>query len=304
LIFIILQIVFGSIFTLVVKWAQNRGKDDVVTIGCINYIVAAVAALPVWWSNPETGATTDQVWGAIGTGGTMGAVYFVAFFFAIAAIRWLGAAAATAISTLSILLPIGFASWYWASQPSAKQMFGVLLAIFALFLIGAKKADAKSASGVSQKEEQIRPALKLSRLTMSIVMLVFFLLCGMSRIMQEAFNKVSLSAENPTFLLSCFVIAGVPSVIYLAWQFLVQRKKFLWSECAFGGLMGVSNILQAHFVLRSLDYYAGFFVFPVTSAGAVIFTTIVAMSCLGERLTAKSLLGISISVVALFLLND
>ena len=67
--------------------------------------------------------------------------------------------------------------------------------------------------------------------------------------------------------------------------------------------MGVANILQSHFILKSLEHFPGFVVFPFTSAGAVGFTTLVATYLLGEQLNRRTLVGISIAVLALFLLR-
>ena len=73
-------------------------------------------------------------------------------------------------------------------------------------------------------------------------------------------------------------------------------------EFVIGSLMGLANILQTYFVLMSLHYFAGFIVFPVTSAGSIVLTTLVATGLLGERLNRRTLVGIMVSVVALFLL--
>ena len=73
MIYLILQIVFASAFTLFIKWAQIRRQENVITIGAINYIVAAVSIIPVFlFSN-----LSPVSFGALWTGGSMGAVYFL-----------------------------------------------------------------------------------------------------------------------------------------------------------------------------------------------------------------------------------
>ena len=74
-------------------------------------------------------------------------------------------------------------------------------------------------------------------------------------------------------------------------------------ELAFGFGMGASNILQTHFILKSLHYFPGYIVFPVSSAGGVLVTVLVATCVLGERLHRKTCWGIGIAVFALILLN-
>ncbi|MDC3224994.1 DMT family transporter [Mariniblastus sp.] len=145
MIYLILQVVFASAFTLFIKWAQIRRQENVITIGAINYIVAAVSIIPVFlFSNlsPDSfGALwTGALWtGALWTGGSMGAVYFIAFFFAIYSIRKVGASTTTVVSVLSILMPIGFAAIVWQEKPDLVQSVGIGMALLALTLIGAQK---------------------------------------------------------------------------------------------------------------------------------------------------------------------
>ena len=77
MIYLLLNIIFGSLFLLCIKWVQNRKQEDIVTIGMINYIAGALAITPEFiQSHPSV--VTPQ---AMVAGGTMGACYFVAFFF-------------------------------------------------------------------------------------------------------------------------------------------------------------------------------------------------------------------------------
>ena len=47
LLFLLFNVVFASAFTLIIKLVQVRKREDVITVGAINYIVAAV------WIAPE-----------------------------------------------------------------------------------------------------------------------------------------------------------------------------------------------------------------------------------------------------------
>ncbi len=113
MIFLLLQVVFASAFTLVIKWAQVRGREDVITIGAINYIVAGLSIAPIFILTNPSPVSVDAIW----TGGSMGVVYFIAFFFAIYAIKSVGASSATVVSVLSILLPIAVAAVIWNEHP-------------------------------------------------------------------------------------------------------------------------------------------------------------------------------------------
>lgn len=283
MIYLLLQVVFASAFTLFIKWTQVRGREDVITVGAINYIVAAISILPIFLLKNPPPLSLGAVW----TGGSMGIIYFIAFFFAIYAIKSVGASSATVVSVLSILFPIGIAAIIWHEQPNFWQAGGIGLALLALLLIGGQT----NASPINQdsKKAWVTP----------VVLFSFFLLCGMSRVSQDTFKHVSDPQHLPTFLLSAFGIAAIASIVTL----IHRRRKILPTEYIFGISLGLANILQSHFILKSLEYYEGFIVFPVTSAGAILLTTLIATALLGERLNARTCVGIAISVVALFLLH-
>ena len=67
--------------------------------------------------------------------------------------------------------------------------------------------------------------------------------------------------------------------------------------------MGITNILQTLLILAALQQYHGFIVFPIASAGSVVLVAVVASFVLRESLTRRTILGISISVLAVFLLQ-
>lgn len=218
----------------------------------------------------------------------MGVIYFIAFFFVIYSIRWVGVSATTVVGVLSIMMPIVFAAFYWDQRPNMQQVVGIGMALFALSLLGGK-------SGGEQNVE--RPWFT------PWVLLSFFVLCGLSRISQEAFKHVSVPDQRPTFLMAAFVLASIPSVVLLVYLLSVRKHKLKLSEILFGTLLGLSNILQSFFVLKCFEYFPGYIVFPVTSAGGVLITTCVAVWMLDEKLNTRSHVGIGIAVVSLFLLN-
>ena len=294
MIYLILQVIFASFFTLIIRWSQTRGTEDVTVVGCINYICGAFLILPFWYFRGDTGATDQQFWNAALTGGAMGCVYFTAFFFAITVIRWVGASAATAMGVLAILLPIVIAAIYWDDQPSVIQCLGIGLAIIALLLMAIKpKATRESEATLKQT-----PAL-----VVTIVLVTFFLLCGCSRVAQDVFDHVSVAGEKPTFVLSTFIVSGIPSAGLLIYRRVFKGQRILGWEWCFGIFLGLTNMLQAHLILFCLEYYPGFVVFPVTSAGSILFTMFVATIWLGERLNIRSYIGVAITVLALFLLK-
>lgn len=287
-----LYVAFSSIFTLCIKWIHVRGKEDVITSGLINYIVAAMI-IAIWFvlDGQQTGDVPAMI-----SGGSMGAIYFVAYFFVIWCVRVVGASSTSVVSVLSMLIPIIFAAMVWGEQPGMLQTAGIALAFVSLIMIGLKP-DQQATATVDGKSKE-KPIKKFPW-TATLILGGFFLLCGLSRVAQESFKHVSPATQKPTYLLAAFVAAGIPATIALIWR----RRKILPMELMIGTMMGVANGSQTWFTLKTLDYMEGFIFFPVSSAGNIIFTMFVAVLWLEEKISRKALIGIGIAIVALVMMN-
>ena len=286
---------------------HNRGSEDIITIGAINYIVAASAIAP-WYF---TGIKQTGDFMAIATGGTMGLVYFVAFFFVIYCVRVVGVSSTMVVSSLSLLLPIIVAAFVWDSTPNLIQIAGIALALVSLLMVAVKpKPPAVKSKPLTVKSKPLTVKPKPDKTAAQDVLtakdwkplallFVFFLLCGFSRIAQETFKHESVIDQKPTFLLAAFTIAGIPSLILL----IYRLRPILKMELVIGIIMGLSNGLQTFWMLKSLDFIPGYIAFPLSSAGGIFFTTAVATLVLNEKLHKQAYIGIAVSVVALVLLN-
>ena len=116
----------------------------------------------------------------------------------------------------------------------------------------------------------------------------------------ESNDDDSKTAERRSqFLLAAFLAAAIPSVVLLFWR----RKRISLQEWLVGFVLGSANLLQSEFILRALKELPGFVVFPLTSAGGLVLTTIVATILLGEKLSHKAYVGIALAAIALVLLQ-
>jgi drug/metabolite transporter (DMT)-like permease len=285
--FLICNIVFASTFMLSIKWMHNRGREDIVTAGTINYIIAFVAAIPAYWQSQGGGLSGA----ALFTGGAMGISYFLAFFFTIYAVRWIGASGSTVISALSLTVPIVCGVFIWHEQPNFMQVTGIALALLSLLLIGLK--------GTTRANETVLKSSTEAMPFRFMVLIAFFALCGCARLAQAAFKHVCVGEPVSHFTLTSFMMAAVASFVVL----LARRKRIRRTELGFGILMGLANTMQIQFIMLALNDLDSFIVFPAASAGALILTTLVATRLLSERLSQITYFGITTACLALILLN-
>lgn len=282
---LLFNILFSTAFTLIIKWVQVRRCEDILTVGPINYITAALLIAPQFFQQ-----SGDPNWAAALCGAGMGASYFIAFFFVTFAIKEVGAAATTVVGSLSLLLPIVIAAFVWEEVPNLAQGWGVALAVAALIMIG---------TGRRTKQLEIDQEHRPKTWVVPVVLITFFLLAGANRLLQRTLDHVSSKDQLPTFLFAAFCTAALPSAVML----IKRRRRVSMTELGFGTAMGASNILQSHFILKALAVFEGYIVFPVSSSGGLLLTTFLVTGVFGEKITRRTCIGIAIAVVALVLLN-
>lgn len=291
MIYLLLHIVFASAFTLIIKWSQQRKVDDVVVVGAINYIAAAVATLPVFLAVNPMPVDVGAIW----TGAAMGAVYFTAYFLVIRAIQMVGASATSVVGVLSILFPIVLAAIFFSERPTLLQSIGIGLALGSLVLVGRAKHAPHSGESLVTSET----TGSTRSWAVPLVLLTFFFLCGMNRVAQDLFKHVSEAEHRPAFCLAAFTVASIPS-----FYVLLSRKRLpTVMELSIGIALGLSNVLQTYFMLRSLEHLAGYIAFTVASGGTIVFTTLMAVGLMNEQINRKTQIGIGLAVVALVLLR-
>ena len=275
--YLALNVLFSSLFILGIKWAKSRG-EEIINVGALNYLSAAVLGIVMLLRTGEPVDLTAALLGAAN-----GGCYFIAFFFLIAAISWKGATNLAAVSRLSILMPVALGVAWLGERPDSWQVIGIVLACMSLLMISGRRGSINDA-------EQPRNSV--------LVILMFFLVAGMARLAQEIFKHSCQPGLEPLYLASGFSVAGLASLVVLG----VRRKPITLSEGAIGVGLGVANLLQVYFVLKALELFDGFIVFPVTSAAGLAFTTLAAVTLLGERPSRLSYLGIGVAIAALLLL--
>ncbi|MDP6118442.1 MAG: DMT family transporter [Planctomycetota bacterium] len=279
LLFIILNILLSSSFILGMRWNQLNDRD-LLSVGAINYITGWLVSLILYLLPGNQAHSSPAIlWGTVN-----GAGYFIAFFLLLGTMKWKGAAQATVFARLSILVPVSVGIIVWGETPNGAEWGGITLACVSLLLIGG---------GKNLIEEKLPPG---AFVTISL----FFLIAGCSRLAQEGFKHQAEENEQMAYLLAAFTVMGVCSAVML----MKRKVKPGWTECWTGVLIGIANSLQVLFILKALEGYPGYVVFPVASAGGLLMTTLFAVIWLKESLSARGLVGISVAVLAVVALQS
>lgn len=217
-------------------------------------------------------------------GAVNGIAYFLGYLLLIPVLFWKGAALTAVASRLAMLMPIVFGILFWGERPSLWQTIGIGFGTFSLLLIGQNK---------TRIGESNIPARII------VLMPLFFLVAGSARTSQEAFKYYGNPEEIAFFVLAAFSIASLASLAIIHFRNLRPTL----SEIIIATVVGFANYLQTVFLLKALEKFPGFIVFPIISAGGLLFTTSVAVFLFKEPLSKRSAFGIAIAILAMALLN-
>ena len=279
---LILHVIFSSSFGIFLKYAKDRGHC-LDSIGFINYLVALLIAI---WSMMQLDSLSFSGL-ATGLGVTNGITYAFGFFLWKATVQVSGVVVTTAILRLSMVIPITFAILIWHEIPSAWQILGIFLTCSALPLLSTNDpvvipSNISTTSGLG-----------------AILISLTFVNAGVGRLVMKIFNETCPVDEKPFYLFFLFGVTTFFFTIVCVYQKIIPIR---W-EYVFGILVGVSNFFQSVTFLVALDSIDVLIVFPVSAAGSVLFTTLVGVVVLKEKLRTKSIIGIILAVIALIFVN-
>lgn len=279
MIFLIVNIILISAFGLLLKHAGRRGQN-LLAVGAVNYIVAALLGIfsVVNGRNFQVSPST-MIFGTMN-----GVTYIVSFFLILYAMNARGIAVSMAIVRVSVVIPVLFSIVYWQEIPNRWQVVGIILACISLPLLSTR-----------QRGNQQGQTAKW----LGLVIATLFLFSGGSQIAMKSFNELSPTSEKPIYLLFLFGTTAVVSVWLLLWKRIVPS----WGDIIYGVLIGSSNILGSGALIFALEKLPGMIVFPISASAGLLFTVVIAVSLLGEKLERRTVVGMVMTIMALVFIN-
>jgi len=111
--------------------------------------------------------------------------------------------------------------------------------------------------------------------------------------------------ENILFFLILFLSATTTGILIL---FAKKQLRFLKiKNLLWGAVFGIPNFFSIFYFLKALqsDYFIdkSYLIFPLTSVGIVVTTTILGMLLYKEILTRRNLIGIVIAIVSILIIS-
>ena len=292
MLFLALHVVGNAAFLLLVRVGRS-GRFDYPTVGLTNYATGAVlGAVGLAAAGLEAVEPLAALFGAVN-----GAQYQLTYQLMYVLFGLVGVAVTTSIMRLSVVVPVMASILVWGEWPNAPQAAGLAMAAVALPLLsglgGPPRADETG----------------IARLSHMLLIAGTLLISGCGLLAAKAFAELGRPEQRPVYVLACYVVATVLSLIAWPARARMQGARTVTSReawkrsVALGALVGVFNIGQIWVLLPALEAVPGVVAFPVASAGGLALAVVGAWALWRERLSRRAAAGIALALGAAALAN-
>ncbi|MFH2133323.1 MAG: EamA family transporter [bacterium] len=303
MIYLALAILSASSIGLLFKYSENRGMHR-YTITAVNYLTASCIALVISMRADlvsrlslvsgtgllkRVAAITldggmlppgNSVLWAVLIGIMTGFFFLNAFIYFQRSIFENGIALSSMFARLGVLIPMTVSIIIWQEIPSSIQNVGIALAIAAIVLVNLEFEKNRT-------------------LVLRSTLLLLFIFSGAGIFCNKLFQKYALLEFKGLFLLFAFSTAFL-----FALRVCAQKKQTLTlPDLGIGMAVGSCNLLTNYFLIMALSQMKAAIVFPISSAGAIITMTLGGVILFRERLHLKDMLAMTMTLIAIILIN-
>ena len=308
MVYLIIAIVFGSLFSVMLKLCQRWQIDTqqvilynyafafLITLAPILFRLAGPAAVPV----QDFVLKSNSVWACV----LQGILFLAGFSIMDRCTFHCGVALTTAAARASLILPV-LLSWVLLAQPAPSWIaVGLILLSMALIVLPAEDEEPEDAvpAGMSAKTRR-----HLAELALLAVFVVFGLSDFTLKLAQHSVETVS--AHDPVLegrqmdALTCtiFLMATIVGLIVCLVTGSFRKHKVSWRSLAAGLALGVINIGCTTCALRALRVLATGTFYPLYNIGIVILATLIGVLFFKEKLKWLQVAGLVLAIVAIAL---
>ncbi|TQQ84066.1 DMT family transporter [Peptacetobacter hominis] len=297
--YLLLAIICSGSIALVFKVSEMKNCNRYL-VTTINYLTAFIISSVVFFSSELTlPSSLDGLWsatagnfggnltplGSIGASIVLGIItgllFFVSFIIYQKSISECGASLSGMFSKMGILIPMIFSIFIWNEIPSAIKWLGIILSFASIVIVNVNPANIK--------ESAFRP-----------ILLILCVLYGTADFMNKVFQKYALVEYKNLFLLIVFLSATIFSLSLLVKN---RDKGINLFGCFIGLCAGIPNMFASFFLIDSLKSLEAAVVYPMYSAGGVVFIMAMSYILFKERLTKKELFAAGLTIVSMVIIN-
>jgi drug/metabolite transporter (DMT)-like permease len=285
MIYIAISIFLFNILVIFFKLFEKYNIDNLQAL-LANYIISAFLALYLIedFTSLEQITKSNWIYHALIIG-----VLFISIFNLYAlSIQKVGIAITSVINKMSFIIPvIASIILYKNESLTISIIIGVSLALIGIYLSSTNNTT-----------------FKFDKKYLWLIMIIFFGQGIVDVILNDSKFHISRN-ENMFFFLVLFISASITGILILIFQNKINTIKL--KNLGWGILFGIPNFFSIHFFLKALqsnDFInKSYLIFPLTSVGIVVTTTLVGVLIYKEVLSKRNVLGIFLAIISIMIIS-
>ncbi len=265
-------------------------KIDNMQAIVVNYIVCVLTGL-IFIENPSMLSSLDYTAAWSWTAVSIGILLVIGFYAASLTSQLLGVSVTSVASKMSMMFPVLFSLFFMKIESKTFTYLnytGMALALIAIYL--------------SSIRENNDTKVFHSKRYLLLLPFIVFLAGGLIDIGLNYSNHRLINANNVgAFTVVLFAGAAFSGLLSL----FFQKGKFKLKNLFGGAALGVINYFSLFFVLKALTAFEnnGAVFYPIYNVGIIMVSSFAAMLIFKERLSKINFVGLTLAILALFLLS-
>ncbi len=291
MLFLLLSILSSTILVVIMKLYARFGIDTFQAI-VFNYFTCVLSGWVAFGEFPIPIATlTQEPWFPYTL--VLGIFFIGGFTIVGFTVQRFGMTVASVMQKMSMLMAVFFTIVTYHESLSVLKMFGIALAIAAIFFSNYSNEPTTETSPKQSLVLWLLPILTL--LTSGVIDTLLYYIQ----------RTVSPSCNTVHLISTIFGIAACLGTLGLSFQLLTKKATFAWKNVLGGIALGIPNFGSMYFLVKTFTQgWEGSVVFPINNVGIIALSSLIAFAFLKEKITLYKLIGVilagvSIAVIAL-----
>ncbi len=305
MIYLIFAILFGSLFSVVLKICQ-RAQIDTQQVILFNYSSAfLLTLLPILlrMAGPDGVPPQDFTLrpASIGACVLQGVLFLTGFSIMDRCTMRCGVALTTASARASLILPV-LLSWILLAQPAPSWLaVGLILAAMTLIVLPSGK-DSSSPESAAVPQSRGKAALALIAVFIAFGLSDFTLKLAQHTVEPvSAGDSVLMNRQLDALTCVIFLMASIAGLVVCLVSGSFRKHKVGWRSLLAGLALGVINIVCTSCSLKALSVLATGTFYPLYNIGIVVVATLIGVLFFKEKLRPLQIAGLAVAVAAIAL---
>lgn len=305
MIYLLFAILFGSLFSVVLKICQ-RAQIDTQQVILFNYSSAfLLTLLPILLRMADPDGVPPQDFNlrpaSIGACVLQGVLFLTGFSIMDRCTMRCGVALTTASARASLILPV-LLSWILLAQPAPSWLaVGLILAAMTLIVLPSGK-DSSSPESAAVPQSRGKAALALIAVFIAFGLSDFTLKLAQHTVEPvSAGDSVLMNRQLDALTCVIFLMASIAGLVVCLVSGSFRKHKVGWRSLLAGLALGVINIVCTSCSLKALSVLATGTFYPLYNIGIVVVATLIGVLFFKEKLRPLQIAGLAVAVAAIAL---